>query len=257
MLDTLINKLRKNSQIDCAFLTGSMSTLKFTKHSDIDLIIILNKNENSIRTIYEIIDNTFADILFFDKSELEIMSQLIRIPANSISGSFIDWLRQSNILFDKSGLTSQLKDKLKLKHFYMEDDSINDAVQKISYNFIQNKRYYKSRKTAYLDALEVRLFYSIVELITGFMTLHNQPWRGEKTAIIYIKKKNPKFYGLFKLFQISPSLAMKFRLYERMVILIDSEFPLFNYINPVFTSKKKNSNEEIAKLLDWWAKIIK
>lgn len=217
-LDEIIKNLKAKPEVDAVFLTGSHGTKTSKPHSDFDLVIVLNKNSKGIRAVYTWIDGRFADIFFFDKTDLDRLANAKDYPANAWDTVLVSWLQKSSVFFDKSGRLSELIDKVKnLNNFSASVKEQRDSWQKINYNYIANERYFKSGDSLYHEALEIRLLYSVSELICGYFILRNIPWRGEKEAIIYLKKSKPDIYLLLQKYWQAKNLKERFGLYTELV----------------------------------------
>src|SRR3989344_1145536 len=90
-LTKLIEQLKLSPRVKGIFSTGSTAT-KLTPSSDIDLVIILDKNDESIKSIYTIIENRFSDVFFFDVDFLKQLENKIEVSANNFDGMFLEWL---------------------------------------------------------------------------------------------------------------------------------------------------------------------
>ncbi|HNS34442.1 MAG TPA: hypothetical protein PKG83_04490, partial [bacterium] len=64
-LKELLDKLKISSRVKGVFSTGTTAT-SLTPASDIDLIVVIDKNFEEIKSIFATIENRFADIYFFD-----------------------------------------------------------------------------------------------------------------------------------------------------------------------------------------------
>lgn len=236
-LDKIIEKLKSNSDVDAVFLTGSHGTKEFKPYSDIDLVVILKENKNELYSLYRWIDGVFADIFFFDLADLKRIGESKDIDSDNFDSILLDWIKKSSIYFDKSGVLTELKSKAsKIDTAHPSNRSKKGFWQKINYNFVANKRYFGSNDPLYMEALELRLLYSLIEVICGYIAFRDIPWRGEKEAVKYLKNNHPDFYNIFKSYSTSNNLTDKFRFYEQM-------------INLTFTDQYKKWIEEDITLL--------
>lgn len=214
-------KLRLSEDVDAVFITGSYGVKQSKSYSDIDLVIILRENKNNIYSLYRWVDDVFADIFFFDSADLKRIESQIGKYDNPMDGVFMTWLKKADIKFDKSGAITNLKSKADgSEEFIVSAKEKQNLWQKINYNFIANRRYFESGDPLYHQALELRLLYSVVELICGYLALRNIAWRGEKEAVMYLKDNHPDFYGLFEKYCVSSLLSVRFGLYAEMVDLV-------------------------------------
>ncbi|MCX6702990.1 MAG: nucleotidyltransferase domain-containing protein [Candidatus Wolfebacteria bacterium] len=255
-LQELIENLKSQERVDAAFLTGSFGALEANKFSDIDLVVISGKNAENIKSVYEKIDGIFADIFFFDKTDLERLLDMKELDGNSTDGILLSWIAKADIKFDKSGLVGKIKNRASEIRLFVSDIEKRNVLQQISYNHIQNRRHFDSGENKYREALKIRLMYSVVELITGFLALRGESWRGEKSAINFIKVTDSYFYQLFLDFDKKADIENKMKIYEEMVKrVLPQGISLYSYDGPICLSKDKNTEEEIDKLRIFWEEI--
>jgi predicted nucleotidyltransferase len=221
-LEKIIARLNSNNDVDAVFVTGSLGVKTAKPYSDIDLVVILKENKFDLYSLYRWIDGIFSDIFFFDLSDIKRISVQENIDTNATDGTLISWLKKADIRFDKSGATTDLKRKLDAASA-VNAVSIKDKEsfwQKINYNFVANKRYFESSDPLYHQALELRLLYSVIEVICGYIALRDIPWRGEKNAVTYLSTHHPDFYALFQKYSSAPTLKNRFAYYSQMINLV-------------------------------------
>ena len=86
----------------------------------------------------------------------------------------------------------------------------------MNYNYLANRRYYQSRGAPYHKALEIRLMYSVVELITSYFAFRGIAWRGEKAAISFWESNDRGYYSIFRKFIASRTLGDRMKQYGVM-----------------------------------------
>src|SRR3989344_7053424 len=220
-LSKIIEKLKSSEDVDAVFITGSHGTKESRSYSDIDLVIILKENRKNLYSLFRWIDGVFADIYFFDLDDLKRIGDITEPHEDSWDEVFLEWLKKSDINFDKSGTLSELKNKTKENGNVLISTKVkNDVWQRINYNYVANKRYFESKDPLYLEALELRLLYSVLKIISGYLSLRDVAWRGEKAAVKYLKNNHLDFYNLFIKYSKSELLETRFELYSQMVNLV-------------------------------------
>jgi predicted nucleotidyltransferase len=217
-LADIISNLKAKEQVTAVFLTGSEANTGSTDHSDYDLVVILASNEVKIKSIYTFIDSKFADIFFFTEKDIKELAEETEVNPNSMNGILLNWLDKAKVEFDKTGSISELQNKIKHGHFkiVIPEDEVTSILNKVNYNFICNQRYYQSQDDLYLKALDIKLLYSVVELVTAYFTFRQMPWRGEKQAISYIEANDPAFYRQFQNFLASKDIDERMRFYGKL-----------------------------------------
>ena len=137
---------------------------------------------------------------------------------------FVEWLSKGKIEHDPDELLRAFKDGIREKPLMQKipDSEKRDFWIKTNYNFIANSRYYRSGDELYHQALELRLLYSVSELISAYFSFRNVPWRGEKAAVEYFQYNDPEFFAAFDGYSKSlffscgrGTLPLVFRKYER------------------------------------------
>ena len=220
-LDKIIEKLKSNEDVDAVFLTGSHGTKESKSYSDIDLVVILKENKNNLYSLYRWIDGIFADIFFFDLTDLKRIGDSEKIAADNFDAIFVDWLKKASICFDKSGALTNLTSKISGTNTSKNSQKFKKGYwQRINHNHVSNKRYFESKDPLYLEALEIRLFYCVEEIICGYFALRDIPWRGEKKAVLDLKDNAPDFYDLLQKYLKTDSLELRFKHYSKMLDLV-------------------------------------
>ena len=230
MEENLIKKLRDNAEIDAVFLTGSYGREESKPYSDIDLVIILKENKNNIRSLYQWIGDVFADIFFFDIADLH---------KKELDVDLLNWVQKSKILFDKSGeLTSFKESSPVLKLTAVSEEEKLSYWQKINYNLIANKRYFESNDPLDHTALELRLLYSVIEVVCGYLALRGIPWKGEKQANKYLEENASEFYSISQKYFQAESLNDRFQAYSKMISLVFTDkYKLWTKDSKIFIKK--------------------
>ena len=216
-LQRIIEKLKLSSDVDAVFLTGSHGKKEAKPYSDIDLVIILKENKHELYSLYRWVDGVFADIFFFDLEDLRKIGQNSGEFENEIYPVLFSWLKKADIQFDKSGILTALRQQTLNLEDIVEEKIKKNIWQKINYNHVANKRYFESKDPLYLEALELRLLYSTIEAVSGFLEFRGHAWRGEKEAVRRLTRDYPEFYKLFQSYCAAANLDERFKLYEQMV----------------------------------------
>ncbi len=262
-LETIIQKLEQKPEVDAVFLTGSIGNNTSTADSDIDLIIILKDNTQGIESIFTWIDGVFADIYFFD---LENIKSIIESNTlSSESGHMSDkmnhllyvWLKKGEIRFDKSGELTKLKSMEKELVPVSEQKKWNSWVN-TNYNFEANTRYFNAKDSKYHEALEMRLLYSVIQVICTYFDFIGEQWRGEKLAITYLKEHDLDFYEMFIRYTKATNLGERFTEYSVMVhrvFELNPKYPLWKK-DEIIPKSQRGGFEIDNNLLNIWNGLI-
>lgn len=255
-LTQTIKNLESKPEVDAVFITGSQGN-EHKPYSDIDLVIILKNHAYDLTSLYTWIDDKFADIFFFDYTDLERIETSKELPGNAMDAVFVSWLQKATVQFDKSGKLTNLKDRVvELANKIGIPKSEKDLFwQKINYNFVSNTRYFESNDPLYNEALEVRLLYSVSEVFTGYFEFRDILWRGEKSAMKYLKESDPGFYNAFISYTKASSLKEKFNAYVALVKLVFvGSYRLWSKGN-IFPQSKDRTKANNQDLVEYWEKL--
>ena len=203
------------------------------------------------------IEDRFSDIFFFDTDFLNQLKNKSEISGNNFDGVFLEWLKEGKVEYDPENLLSNLKSKIGETSPVQKiaDSEKMDFWQKTNYNFIANSRYYNSNDELYHKALEFRLLYSIIELITAYFSFRAIPWRGEKAAVKYLEQNDHEFLAAFQKYSESNTLNKKMKYYE---LLFDKIFSgKYQKWDKDFIIPISQKGGYDKKLLDFWNNLTK
>lgn len=256
-LTQTINNLQNHINVDAVFITGSQGS-DHKAYSDIDMVIILQKHEHDLTSLYTWIGDKFADIFFFDHVDLNKIAESKDLAGNSLDGLLVSWLTNSSVKFDKSGKITKLKSDIveQSKKLIVPKDEKELFWQKINYNFVANKRYFDSNDPIYHEALEMRLLYSVSEIVLGYFEFRDVLWRGEKNAIRYLKDNDLSFYNKFIEFTRSTDLGEKYKYYADMFgLAFFGNFKPWN-VGDVFPQSKDRAKADRDRLVKYWNGLV-
>lgn len=216
-LANVIEKLKSSPRVKGVFSTGTTATA-LSPSSDIDLVVIVDQNSEGIKSVYTMIENRFSDVFFFDIDFINDLGDKSEVSGNNFDGMFIEWLLKGRIEHDPEGMLSDLKTKFQENPPFQKvaDSEKRELWIKTNYNFIANSRYYNSKDEIYHKALELRLLYSVIELVTAYFSFRDIPWHGEKTAIKYLEQNDQSFLSIFEEYSKSSSLEEKMKSYTAL-----------------------------------------
>lgn len=253
-LSNLIEKLKSSPRVKGIFTIGATAT-KMNPSSDIDFAVILDKNSEGIKSVYTMIENRFSDIFFFDIGFLNRLKSKQEVSVNNFDGMFLNWLANGKIEFDPENLLSVLREEITRRPPIQQitESEKRDFWIKTNYNFIANSRYYNSSDKLYHQALEFRLLYSVIELITAYFSFRDIPWQGEKTAVKYFEQNDPEFFLIFQKYSKSANLDEKMKyylqLFERIFFGECQKWP------DDFIVAVSNQNQYDPRLTSFWEQL--
>ena len=255
-LTTLIEKMKSSPRVKGIFTTGTTIS-DLTPSNDIDLVVILDENKEGIKSVYTTIQDHFSDIFFFDIDFLNQLKNKHDVFGNNFDGMFAEWLTKGEIEYDPENLLLALKNELGENPPLQKvaDSEKRDFWIKTNYNFIANLRYYNSGDELYKKAIEIRLLYSVVELLTAYFSFRDIPWRGEKVAVKYLEQNDQKFFSIFQAYFRSSSLEDKMKYYRELFSEIF--FGEYQRWENDFIVTVSNQNQYDPKLISFWNQIVK
>ncbi|MEK7116611.1 MAG: nucleotidyltransferase domain-containing protein [Patescibacteria group bacterium] len=261
-LDKIIEKLKSNDAVDAVFITGSIGTKTNTSHSDIDLIVILKDNSKEIESIFTWFDGIFADIYFFDLENIKEIKESLFLPSQNpkikhkMNAFLYLWLKKGDIRFDKSGELTNLK--LLDKEIRVPQTQIFRSWNNTNYNSEANTRYFNSNDPLYHEALEIRLMYSVPQIVCSYLDFLGKPWEGEKKAITYLKECDTDFYNLFIKYTKATNLAERFSVYKQMTERVFSLNPKYKIWDKteIIAKSQKEQFENNNDLVEHWQNLI-
>ncbi|MBI2024241.1 hypothetical protein HYT00_02555 [Candidatus Giovannonibacteria bacterium] len=253
-LENLIEKMKSSPRVKGIFTTGTTAS-KLTPSSDIDLVVVLDKNEAGIKLVYTTVEKHFSDIFFFDVDFLNQLKNKREVFANNFEGMFLEWLIKGKIEHDPDNLLFALKKEFSENPPLQKVDESEkrDFWVKTNYNYIANLRYY-SGDDLYKKALEMRLLYSVSELINAYFSFRGVAWRGEKAAIKYLEKNDQGFLSIFEAYSKSNSLEDKMKRYEGLFGKIF--FGEYQKWDNNFVITVSNQNQHNPKLESFWNQLV-
>ncbi|HEX8906187.1 MAG TPA: hypothetical protein VF771_15165, partial [Longimicrobiaceae bacterium] len=92
--------------------------------------------------------------------------------------------------------------------------AIYDAWLTVGYNVAHARRYLLSVDPVAREAVDVRLLYSLMEVVGHYFTVRRVPWRGEKPALRYLMRHDPGYLDRLRRCLVEADRQRKVELYE-------------------------------------------
>lgn len=261
-LDEVIARLRQNNVVEGILQIGSTPEESLHPHSDYDLLIVLREMPLPLRVLLTLVEGRLADIIFVHLSFLETMLvQDLEQAASDYEGVLLEHIKVGTIVYDREGRVSQAQQTLTNADWFRRPSDrtvYTEAVRGIHYNYQQNQRYLHSGDPIYQKALEIRLLYSLMEVISGYFMVRRIPWQGEKKAIGYWQEHDPEYLSLFEAYQQARDLEGKFEIYaqlaDRSLQPIGGLWPR-NAVN-IALEGNSWSVEDVEAAVDFWHSLV-
>lgn len=261
-LDEVLARLAQNEAVEGVLLIGSTRELDLRPHSDYDLLVVLREMPLPPGILLTVIDDRLADILFVRSSFVDkILSPDFEEASDEQEGFLLEHLKNGSIAYDRDGRIRKVQHKLIGRQWFVKPNNrrvYTEAVRGIHYNYQHNRRYFDSSEPIYQTALEVRLLYSLMQVILSYFIVRRLPWQGEVKAIQYWRENDPDFLTLFETYQGAPNLKDRFKAYtkmaERTLEPVGGLWPR----NAVSVALEGDAwgTEEVSAAVDYWHSLI-
>lgn len=221
-LEAMIARLAANEVVDSILLMGTTGTDALTPTSDYDLLLILAEQPAPLRMVNTWVAGRLTEVYCTTVPALE------RITAgpggwsdSSEEGVIVTWLRAGRIAHDQAGrlARAQAAARAAPPPTLADEREMYAAWRKIGYNVAQMKRYLASEDPASQEAVDLRLLYSLIEVVAHYFTIRQLPWRGEKPAIRYLATHDPHYLDRLRQCLVEPDRQRKVALYEELARL--------------------------------------
>ena len=262
-LEEVVKKLKRKRLVHGIVITGSAANKTFGPLSDYDILVVLGVTKVKPRVVVTYIDNRLADMLFTTTKKIKeiLKHKQLDFAGDSFEGQVIHWVREGDILFDRNGLLNNVQKQFKNKNFprAAEDNYLYGIWHNINYNILQNRRMAKSKDPIYAMTVDVRLLYSVVQLFVSYFAFRKIPWRGEKAALRYVRKNDPRFFNTLAKCLKEINRGKKLKLYESLAKLTLPNKKLWqpNATTIVFEPEVKVNSKTVKEGLRFWESLIK
>lgn len=185
-------------------------------HSDLDILVIV-KDGFPIDVALTYIENRLTDLVFRSVALIENCPEAVETGTHE--ASIFNWFRHGKIVFDRDGMLGEFQEKALSVQIIPNEDFRLSTKFGILYNYHQNLRMWRSNDQLYHEALQLRLLYTMSDIMVSYFYLRGESWTGEKDAIRYWQAHDASYYHLFRTTMSTPDLNEKFGLYEQLVDL--------------------------------------
>lgn len=262
-LEEVVKKLKHKRLVQGIVITGSAANKTFGPLSDYDILVVLGATKTKPRVVVTYIDNRLADMLFTTTKKIKeiLKHKKLDFAGDSFEGQVIHWIKNGNVLFDRYGLLNKLQKQFKNKNFPRAagDNYLYGIWHNINYNILQNRRMAKSNDHIYAMTVDVRLLYSVVQLFVSYFAFRKIPWRGEKAALRYVRKNDPKFFNTLAKCLKETNRGKKLKLYELLAKLTFPNKKLWpkEATTIVFEPEVKVNSKTVKEGLRFWESLVK
>ncbi|MEK7477061.1 MAG: nucleotidyltransferase domain-containing protein [Candidatus Coatesbacteria bacterium] len=216
-LEDLLERLKASLRVKGIFTMGSTAT-GLNPVSDLDLVVVLDRNPEGLMSVFTTVAGRFADIFAFDLDFMKGLTGKAEVSATGFEGMVVEWLSKGRIEYDPEGVLLTLKEWIRSHQprQVIADHEKRAGWSKINYNYLANTRFFRHGDALYRQALEVRLLYSVMDILLEYFDFRDVPWRGEKVAIRYLEEHDKPFLAAFQGYTDSRDLAGRMQHYEEL-----------------------------------------
>lgn len=219
-LDEVVQQLATQRDVAGAAIGGSAKDTPLTDASDIDLLIVVGEEWSNLRVGVTWIDGRLGDLLFATTGEIDtIASADPPVPPDTWVGRIASFVADARIVIDYGGRLATAQRAARQWPETALAPRGSDAYRawhKINYDRQHNRRMLRADDLDYATALDIRLLYGLADVITGYFSIRNLSWEGEKAAVQYLREHDPGFLELFSKYTAERNRITKFALYERL-----------------------------------------
>ena len=219
-LDDVVARLAQHPRIDGLVLVGSAQGEHLPAYADYDLVIVLAANPLRLHVGVTTIDARLTDLIFVEKSHVQaILDAKHPVDPGEWTGRLVAWLQEGTVLFDRHGALAAAHAKVTTTSLLRPLDATNvtQACFGLNYNVAQTARLLTSDDPIYQMAALVRMqWFGVGDLLAHYLTIRQQPWRGEKAALRYLQAHDPAYLARFQRFMHANDAAEKFTHYRQL-----------------------------------------
>ena len=216
-LDALVAHLVKQEAISGILFMGTTGTAALTPTSDYDLLLVFAALPVPLRMVTTWVDDRLTEIYC---TTVQAVERVAADPTSFVEGSdegiLLTWLREGHVVHDRDQIlaAAQARARQKPRPTPGSATDIAEVRRGISYNVAQLHRYLGSDDPVSQVVVDLRLLYSLFEVVFHYFPVRHLPWRGEKTAVRYWQEHDPDYLALLQDYLAEGDRRRKAELYE-------------------------------------------
>ena len=217
-LEAAVGRLAACPVVDGVLLTGSTANLGLTATSDYDLLIVLD-DPLPLHVGIGRLEGRVADLAF---TSTDLLDRLVADPGEAaglpLAWPIVRWLTNGTIAYDRDGrlARAQTAAQAGAVRLTVDEHAIYSVWFRANYNLRHARRLLAASDPAVLLALDLRLLYSLYDLVPAYFILRGLPWTGEKAAARYWQARDPEFMALLEAALTTAERRRKVALYEQL-----------------------------------------
>src|SRR5258708_3966499 len=204
-----VEELQKHKRYVAAFIFGSVARGEQNKNSDLDVIVITNKDNDCKEINHPIINGIKLDITFrsfkqIEKDNMEVVEKGKRIPM----------IAESIIVFDKTGETTKLRNKLKKTKRKKATKKDFQFMQFLIYH-ADNKAKRNLEKDKHSSLLSMNIYVN--EILDFHYYINGKWWLSNKRLLPDLRGWDPKLAKLLEKFVITNDVKTKYKYWSKIL----------------------------------------
>ncbi|HSH77050.1 MAG TPA: nucleotidyltransferase domain-containing protein [Herpetosiphonaceae bacterium] len=217
-LEQVVERLALHELVEGVVLVGSQARDAITPWSDYDILLVLRSMPAPLAVAYAWVGGRMADVIFVDVEAIRrIGREGVPIPVEGPDSSLARWLKAGHVVFDRGEIRQARQAILSRDRSEPAGFAAKyTAWFSINYNLNHNKRMLATEDPVYLLAVDLRLLYSVFDVLTGYFRFRDIPWRGEKEAIRFLAVHDADFLDVLRACLAETERTRKVALYEQL-----------------------------------------
>jgi hypothetical protein len=220
-LDELIARLFRHDGVDGLLLMGSPASA-LTPDSDYDLLLVVSHAPPGLHLVLTTVDRRLTEVYVETTARIDqLVSAAEPVRPHSFEGTLVTWLRDGTIVFDRNERLRHAQ-RLFQRGPWSAPPSDGDVYRTwfhINYNVTQTKRMLHANDPLYHTTVDVRLLYTVHDLLVGYLKVRKLPWHGDKAALQYVQAHDLNFFECFQQCLAETDPLRKFALYTQLAAL--------------------------------------
>jgi predicted nucleotidyltransferase len=259
-LDEVVARLSRRDSVEGVVLVGSTGTKELRPNSDYDILIVIDEPGVPLLVGLTLIDGRLTDLLFATAAEVEQLLSGLRPAEDAWPARIARWVIRGRIVFDRSGRLQALKRKLSEQPPLSPHDGLSHETWfSLNYNLAQNRRIAASADPVDRTALQLRLLYSVFEVVQGYFRFRGLDWSGEKAATRYLAEHDADHLAAVRACLDEVDLNRRMALYETLAERTLRQFGgLWNPSESIFQFRPGTqvSGELIRETEAFWNSLV-
>ena len=221
-LEQLLARLSRQDTVEGILLMGTTASGALTPTSDYDVLLVLSDPPAPLRIVNTWVDGRLTEIYCTTASAVvRVAAGPAGWPDASEEGALAEWLRTGRIVHDRTERLARSQEAVRASPPPRPPDAadVYEAWRKIGYNVAQMRRYLESEDPAGQTSVDLRLLYSVFEVVLHYFTVRGLPWRGEKPAVRHLEAHDPAYLDRLRECLAEPDRTRKVELYEELAQL--------------------------------------